>query len=73
MITPGTPYELGVTMQANDYVFAPGHRIGFVVMQSEEDYTILPPAGNKMAVDTSSTILRLPVVGGAAALADAIG
>ncbi len=72
VVQPGRPYQLDVTMQANDYVFAPGHRIAFVVMQSEEDYTILPPAGNKMAVDTGSTTLNLPVVGGRAALADAI-
>ncbi|HET7351065.1 MAG TPA: Xaa-Pro dipeptidyl-peptidase [Marmoricola sp.] len=73
VVHPGTPYRLDVTMQANDYLFAPGHRIGFVVMQSEEDFTILPPAGNTMAVDTSSTTLDLPVVGGAAALAAAMG
>ncbi len=49
VVQPGRRYQLDVTMQANDYVFAPGHRIAFVVMQSEEDYTILPPAGNKMS------------------------
>lgn len=71
VVKPGTPYRLDVTMQANDYQFAAGHRIGFVVMQSEEDFTILPPAGNEMAVDTTSTVLHLPVVGGEAALAAA--
>ena len=43
-----------------------------MVVQSEDDYTILPPAGNKLSVDTRSTTLNLPVVGGRAALADAI-
>jgi X-Pro dipeptidyl-peptidase len=73
VVQPGTPYTLDVTMQANDYVFAEGHRIAFVVMQSEEDYTILPPAGNQLALGVSSTTLHLPVVGGTAALAAATG
>jgi X-Pro dipeptidyl-peptidase len=73
VVKPGTPYRLDVTMQAGDYVFAAGHRIGAVVMQSEEDFTILPPAGNLMAVDTTSSIFGLPVVGGQEALAAALG
>ncbi|MGH3367088.1 MAG: Xaa-Pro dipeptidyl-peptidase [Nocardioidaceae bacterium] len=68
VVKPGTPYTLDVTMQANDYVFAPGHRIAMVVMQSEHDYTIRPPAGNELTLRTSETTLHLPVVGGAAAL-----
>lgn len=71
IVTPGTPYNLDVTMQANDYVFPAGHRIAFVVMQSEEDFTILPPAGNELALDITSTTLHLPVVGGTPALAAA--
>jgi X-Pro dipeptidyl-peptidase len=73
IVKPGTPYRLEVTMQANDYVFQPGHRIAAVIMQSEEEYTILPPAGNELAVDTTSTLFHLPVVGGEAALAAATG
>ena len=42
-------------------------------MQSEEDFTILPPAGNEMSVDTTSTLVRLPIVGGKEALAAALG
>ena len=72
VVKPATPYSLDITMQANDYVFQPGHRIAAVVMQSEEDFTILPPAGNEMAVDTTSTVFSLPVVGGAEALASAM-
>jgi X-Pro dipeptidyl-peptidase len=72
VVKPGTPYSLDITMQANDYVFQPGHRIAAVIMQSEEDFTILPPAGNEMAVDTTSTVFSLPVVGGAEALASAM-
>ncbi|HEX2175661.1 MAG TPA: Xaa-Pro dipeptidyl-peptidase [Nocardioidaceae bacterium] len=73
VVKPGTPYDLDVTMQASDYVFAPGHRIAAVVMQSEEDFTILPPAGNVLSLDTGSTVFRLPVVGGESALAGALG
>jgi X-Pro dipeptidyl-peptidase len=72
VVTPGRPYRLDVTMQANDYVFEPGHRIAAVIMQSEEDFTILPPAGNELSVDTTWTVFHLPIVGGRAALADAL-
>lgn len=72
-VEPDTAYRMPVTLQANDYVFAAGHRIGVVLMQSEADYTILPPAGNVLSVDTARTVLNLPVVGGRSALKVAMG
>jgi X-Pro dipeptidyl-peptidase len=72
IVKPGTPYRLDVSMQANDYVFAAGHRIAAVIMQSEEDFTILPPAGNELSVDTTSTEFHLPIVGGRTALEEAL-
>ena len=64
IVHPGTKYSLSVPMQANDYVFAAGHRIAFVLLQTDYNYTIRPPAGNKAALYTSQARLMLPVVGG---------
>ena len=69
IVHPGVRYDLSVPMQANDYVFAAGHRIAFVLLQTDHDYTIRPPAGNKLALLTDQTTLELPVVGGVSALA----
>jgi X-Pro dipeptidyl-peptidase len=68
IVHPGVVYDLSVPMQANDYVFAKGHRIAFVLLQTDYDYTIRPPAGNKLSLRTGATSLVLPVVGGAGQL-----
>ena len=59
---------MSIPMQANDYVFAAGHRIAFVLLQTDHEYTIRPPAGNKLSLLTDETTLELPVVGGLASL-----
>jgi X-Pro dipeptidyl-peptidase len=68
IVHPGVQYDLSVPMQANDYVFAAGHRIAFVLLQTDHDYTIRPPAGNKLALVTNQTTVDLPIVGGLGAL-----
>src|SRR5262249_41245777 len=68
IVHPGVKYSLSVPMQSNDYVFAAGHRIAFVLLQTDYNYTIRPPAGNKAALYTSEATLMLPVVGGMTAL-----
>ena len=68
IVKPGTPYRFSVPMQPNDYIFAAGHRIGFVLMSTDHDYTIRPKAGAELALDTTKSRLHLPVVGGAPVL-----
>jgi X-Pro dipeptidyl-peptidase len=68
IVHPGDVYSLSVPMQSNDYVFAAGHRIAFVLLQTDYDYTIRPPAGNTLSLRTAATSLVLPVVGGAGQL-----
>jgi X-Pro dipeptidyl-peptidase len=68
IVHPGVRYSLSVPMQANDYVFAKGHRIAFVLLQTDHEYTIRPPAGNKLSLLTGQTTLELPIVGGMNAL-----
>jgi X-Pro dipeptidyl-peptidase len=68
IVHPGRPYELTVPMQANDYVFPAGDTIAFVLLQTDYDYTIRPPAGNTATLHTRSSSVVLPVVGGLAAV-----
>lgn len=62
-IEPGKNYSINVVMQPDDYVFAPGHRLGIVVLSSDHDYTLRPKPGVGLELDLSRTSIRLPVVG----------
>jgi len=68
-IRPGQWYSLGLEMQPDDYVLAAGHRLGLVLLSSDFDYTLRPSPGTRLDVDLSHTVLTLPIVGGAEALA----
>lgn len=62
-IEPGTTYRVQVTMQPDDYVFAPGHRLGVVVLSSDHDFTLRPKPGTGLSMDLARTSITLPVVG----------
>ena len=62
IVKPGTFYRLDLNLQANDYVFAKGHRIGVVVMSTDEEFTIRPPAGNRIGLDVRRSTVTLPLV-----------
>lgn len=61
-IVPGTPYRLEVGMQPDDYVLPAGHRLGFVVLSSDHDFTLRPKPGAGLSLDLSATQVRLPLV-----------
>jgi hypothetical protein len=44
-----------------------------MVVSSDRDFTIRPPAGTQLTLDLAHSSLTVPVVGGSKALADAIG
>jgi hypothetical protein len=44
-----------------------------MIVSSDRDFTIRPPAGTQLTVDLANSSLVIPVVGGTNALADAIG
>ena len=71
-VVPGTAYTLTVELQPHDYVFAPGSRLGLVLLSSDRLFTLRPPPGTRLSVRTGDSRLTLPVVGGDAALAAAI-
>ena len=64
----GRPATYRWDMEPKDHVFPAGHRIGLVVLSSDQEYTLLPPGGTRLTVDPARSELRLPVVGGRGAL-----
>jgi X-Pro dipeptidyl-peptidase len=67
-LTPGTFYTLTFDLEPDDQIIPVGKRIGFMIFSSDRDFTLWPEPGTELTIDVDSTSLRLPVVGGAAAL-----
>jgi X-Pro dipeptidyl-peptidase len=72
-IEPGKRYSVEVELEPKDYVVATGHTVEFVLVSSDRDYTLRPRPGAGISVDLTKTGVELPIVGGRAALARAIG
>ncbi|WP_053718861.1 Xaa-Pro dipeptidyl-peptidase [Saccharothrix sp. NRRL B-16348] len=72
-IEPGKRYRVEVELEPNDYVVPSGHRVEFVLISSDHDYTLRPDPGAGLSVDLTSTVVELPVVGGIAALRRSVG
>ena len=60
-ITPGQFMRVRVDLEANDHVIAKGHRIGVTILQSDHEFTIRPPAGKTMTIDTRASTITLPL------------
>lgn len=71
-VKPGVPYEIEFELQPHDYQFQAGSRIGLVVMSTDRLFTLRPPPGTTLTLDTRVSRAYLPVVGGAEALAAAM-
>ena len=71
-LRPGRSVMLRFDMQPKDSVIPAGSRIGLVVLSSDNEFTIRPPAGTRMTLDTRSSRFNLPVVGGRRALRSAL-
>jgi X-Pro dipeptidyl-peptidase len=71
-VKPGVPYEIEFELQPHDYQFQAGSRIGLVVMSTDRLFTLRPPPGTTLTLDTRASRAYLPVVGGAEALAAAM-
>jgi X-Pro dipeptidyl-peptidase len=74
-IKPGAhPYEIRFDLMPHDYEFQAGSRIGLVLLSSDWEgappliFTLRPPPGTEITVDTAASRLTLPIVGGAHAL-----
>lgn len=67
-MVPGQFYNLHFDMQPKDSVIVAGHRIGVMILSSDNEATIRPAAGTQLTLDLHRSDVQLPIVGGRAAL-----
>jgi predicted acyl esterase len=72
-VRPDRFYRIDFDMQPKDTVVPAGNRLALMVLSSDRDFTIRPPAGTQLTLDLARSSLTLPVVGGSTAFADAVG
>jgi X-Pro dipeptidyl-peptidase len=72
-LAPGRFYDLAFDLQPDDQIVPAGKRIALMIFSSDRDFTLWPEPGTELTVDLDDTSLELPVVGGAMALARAVG
>jgi X-Pro dipeptidyl-peptidase len=63
-IQQGHEYTFAFDLQADDYVFPAGHRIGLVVVSTDMHYTLRPLPGTELTVFPARSEITLPLVGG---------
>jgi X-Pro dipeptidyl-peptidase len=67
-VRPGREYGIDIAMMPYDYLLPAGHRLAFVVLSSDHDYTLRPRPGAGLTIHLAGTRLVLPVLGGQRAL-----
>ena len=67
-IQQGREYTFRWPLEPDDYVFPAGHRIGLVVVSTDQQFTVRPDPGTEITVNPARSSLTLPVVGGRRAL-----
>ncbi|MBN6041582.1 Xaa-Pro dipeptidyl-peptidase [Amycolatopsis sp. 195334CR] len=67
-IEPGKSYNVSYELQPDDYLLAAGHKLEFVLLSSDHDFTLRPKPGAGVAIDLTKTSVTLPVLGGKEAL-----
>ena len=63
-IHQGQEYKFDWPLEPDDYVFAPGHRVGLVVVSTDMHYTLRPLPGTQLTVNPARSSVSLPIVGG---------
>ncbi len=67
-LVPGQFYEMTFEFEPDDQVIPAGQQIGLLIMATDRDFTLWPDPGTELTVDLDGTVLRIPVVKGAAGL-----
>lgn len=62
-VRPGAAYRLEFDLQPEDYVFEAGHRIGVLLLSSDNEYTQRPAPGTTLTVTPGRSSIMLPLVG----------
>lgn len=68
LLREGGFYDFDLDLQPGDYVVKAGHRLGVVLISTDRDFTLRLPPGTRVSVEPGAGSVRLPVVGGRAAL-----
>jgi uncharacterized protein len=63
-LTPGTPVNVEVELEATAYTVLPGHRLRLAVTGVDWPNTIAPPAPVTLTVDGDRSLLHLPLASG---------
>lgn len=71
-LVPGEFRSLSFTLQPTDQVIPAGRRVALLIFSSDQDFTLWPEPGAEITLDLSGSELVLPVVGGTAALHQAL-
>ncbi|WP_328478210.1 Xaa-Pro dipeptidyl-peptidase [Actinoplanes sp. NBC_00393] len=58
-IQPGKPYTFRWNLQTTDHVFAPGHRIGVVLISTDRDHTLRYPSGTVVGVQPGASGIKV--------------
>jgi X-Pro dipeptidyl-peptidase len=66
-IHQGREYQFDWPLEPDDHVFAPGHRVGVVIVSTDMHYTLRPLPGTKLTVNPARSTVSLPIVGGTSA------
>lgn len=62
-LKPGTWYSIDVPMEATDQTLQPGHVLGLILQQSDEDYSSPNPTGATVRLSLRGSSLTLPLAG----------
>jgi hypothetical protein len=65
-LTPGTPVDVELELEAAAYTVLPGHRLRLAVAGVDWPNTIAPPTPVTLTVDGDRSVLRLPLASGPA-------
>ncbi|MDP9584320.1 UNVERIFIED_ORG: X-Pro dipeptidyl-peptidase [Burkholderia contaminans] len=61
-VLPGMPYDLKLTFMPRDYKLEAGHKLGLVVLSSDNEATLRPTPGTGLALDPAGTSVTVPLV-----------
>ncbi|MCS6456991.1 hypothetical protein NX847_31095, partial [Burkholderia thailandensis] len=54
------PYDLRLTLMPRDYRLEAGHRLGLVVLSSDNEATLRPTPGTELSLDPAGTSVTVP-------------
>ena len=72
-LKPGEFVTMTFDLQPKDQIIPAGKKIALMILSSDKDFTLWPKAGTKLTIDLDGTKIKIPVVGGSAALLRATG